>query len=30
MEYFAADTQRWVAVKLKKDDPRVLAVAEAP
>ncbi len=30
MEYFGADTQRWVAVKLKQDDPRVLAVAEAP
>jgi len=30
MEYFGADTQRWVTVTFKKDDPRVLAVAEAP
>lgn len=30
MDYFAADTQRWVTVTLKKDDPRVLAIAEAP
>ena len=30
MDYFGADTQRWVTVRLKKDDPRVLAVEEAP
>ncbi len=30
MEYFGADTQRWATVKLKRDDPRALAVAEAP
>jgi hypothetical protein len=30
MEYFGADTERWVSVKLEKDDPRVLAVAETP
>jgi hypothetical protein len=28
IEYFAADTQRWVHVRLKENDPHVLAVAE--
>ncbi len=26
-EYFGADTQRWVSIKLKKDDPRVEGLA---
>ncbi|MCX5644760.1 MAG: hypothetical protein NTZ17_08745 [Phycisphaerae bacterium] len=30
MEYFGADTDQWVTVTLKKDDPRVLALAEMP
>jgi hypothetical protein len=28
IEYFATDTQRWVRVRLKQDDPRVLGLAE--
>jgi hypothetical protein len=30
MEYFGTDTGRWVSVAIKKDDPRVLALAEIP
>ncbi len=30
MEYFGAETQHWVTVKLKRDDPRVLAVEGTP
>ena len=30
MEYFGADTAQWVTVTLKKNDPRVLALAETP
>jgi hypothetical protein len=30
MEYFGADTEHWVTVSLKRDDPRVLAVAGTP
>ncbi len=29
-EHVGTDTQHWVTVTLKKDDPRVLAAAEAP
>jgi hypothetical protein len=30
MEYFGTDTAQWVTVTLKKDDPRVLALADLP
>ncbi len=28
LEYFGEDTEHWVSVKFKEDDPRILAVAE--
>ena len=30
MEYFGTDTDQWVTVTLKRDDPRVRALAEMP
>jgi hypothetical protein len=30
MDYFGEDTERWVTMSLKENDPRVLAVAEIP
>jgi len=30
MDYFGEDTERWVTVSLKKDNPQVLALAETP
>jgi hypothetical protein len=30
IDHFGADTQRWISIRLKKNDPRVAALAAVP